>query len=112
MWDHDGSLSAIVDGENANFVEASRLLDRASQVEMVEEVSLPTPLRLLSGTLWPTSCTGRWAVWARPGLEVLGRTVTCFRGRNHAFSSDWRSSKVRMRRCARSCWPRCWNCMA
>lgn len=81
MWDHDGSLSAIVDGENANFVEASRLLDRASQVEMVEEVSLPTPApapignpvaHQLHGTLGRLGSP--WPRGAGPHGDLLQRT--------------------------------------
>ncbi|SMB91209.1 hypothetical protein [Deinococcus hopiensis] len=58
-----------MDGENANFVEASRLLDRASQVKKIEEVILPTPApignpvahqlhRTLATPPWPARC---WA---------------------------------------------------
>ncbi|SMB93199.1 hypothetical protein [Deinococcus hopiensis] len=77
--DHSGNLSAIVDGENMNFVEASRLLDRASQVEKIEEVILPAPAPIgnpaahqLHRTLGRLGYRNHYAL----ASEVLGRTVT------------------------------------
>ena len=78
--DHGGRLSAVVDGENVGYGYAVGILNRASQVEKIEEAYLPSPTQLVGKPVAhrlhiELGRLGYRNHYALAG-EVLGRAVT------------------------------------